>query len=103
MTISEIIGLDPLQTTEIERGIVSSRVALLLRSAEIQPKFFDHIKFGFKPNTRRAVARGCRGVRIATWQSPPTDQHAQPLFAPYSALTWPDWPLLSPYSARTRP
>lgn len=29
--------ISPLQTTLIERGIVSSRVALLLRSAEIKP------------------------------------------------------------------
>jgi len=29
--------INPLQTTFIERGIVSSRVALLLRSAEIKP------------------------------------------------------------------
>ena len=29
--------INPLQTTLIERGIVSSRVALLLRSAEIKP------------------------------------------------------------------
>jgi len=31
--------INPLQTTLIERGIVSSRVALLLRSAEIKPVF----------------------------------------------------------------
>ena len=30
-----------MQTTWLERGIVSSRVALLLRSAEIQPLFED--------------------------------------------------------------
>lgn len=34
-----LIGVNPLQTTELERGIVSGRVALLLRSAEIQPPF----------------------------------------------------------------
>ena len=39
MTISVFIGLNPLQTTWTERGIVRSRVALLLRSAEIQPLF----------------------------------------------------------------
>ena len=33
------IGVNPLQTTWIEHGIVSGRVALLLRSAEIQPLF----------------------------------------------------------------
>ena len=33
-------------TTWIEGGIVSSRVALLLRSAEIKPLFFDLIPEG---------------------------------------------------------
>ena len=33
------IGVNPLQTTWLEHGIVSGRVALLLRSAEIQPAF----------------------------------------------------------------
>ena len=39
MTISLVNGVNPLQTTLLELGIVSSRVALLLRSAEIQPVF----------------------------------------------------------------
>jgi Fe2+ transport system protein FeoA len=39
MTISIINGVNPLQTTLLELGIVSGRVALLLRSAEIQPVF----------------------------------------------------------------
>ena len=43
MTISAFVRLDPLQTTETRRGIVSSRVALLLRSAEIQPTSQDHL------------------------------------------------------------
>ncbi len=30
-------GLNPLQTTLMERGTVSGRVALLLRSTEVQP------------------------------------------------------------------
>ena len=33
-----------MHTTQLEEGIVSSRVALLLRSAEIKPFFFD-LKF----------------------------------------------------------
>jgi hypothetical protein len=37
MTIPFVIGVNPLQTTWLERGIVSGRVALLLRSAEIHP------------------------------------------------------------------
>lgn len=39
MTISLVNGVNPLQTTLLELGIVSGRVALLLRSAEIQPVF----------------------------------------------------------------
>ena len=39
MTISLVNGVNPLQTTLLELGIVSGRVALLLRSAEIQPLF----------------------------------------------------------------
>ena len=38
-----LIGVNPLQTTELERGIVSGRVALLLRSAEIQPPFLRFV------------------------------------------------------------
>ena len=36
--------MNPLQTTLTKRGIVSSRVALLLRSAEIKPLFEDLLK-----------------------------------------------------------
>ena len=39
MIIPSVIGVNPLQTTLLELGIVSGRVALLLRSAEIQPGF----------------------------------------------------------------
>jgi hypothetical protein len=39
MTILIVNGVNPLQTTLLELGIVSGRVALLLRSAEIQPVF----------------------------------------------------------------
>ena len=39
MIISSVTGVNPLQTTLLELGIVSGRVALLLRSAEIQPVF----------------------------------------------------------------
>jgi len=41
MTIPFVNGVNPLQTTLAELGIVSVRVALLLRSAEIQPVFED--------------------------------------------------------------
>ena len=36
-----LVGVDPLQTTWLERGAVRSRVALLLRSSETQPLFND--------------------------------------------------------------
>ncbi len=39
MTIPLVFGVNPLQTTLFELGIVSGRVALLLRSAEIHPVF----------------------------------------------------------------
>ena len=41
MTIPLVIGVNPLQTTLLKLGIVSGRVALLLRSAEIHPVFED--------------------------------------------------------------
>jgi hypothetical protein len=37
MTIPLVIGVNPLQTTLFQLGIVRGRVALLLRSSEIQP------------------------------------------------------------------
>ena len=45
MTIPLVNGVNPLQTTLLELGIVSGRVALLLRSAEIQPVF---VRFSLK-------------------------------------------------------
>jgi hypothetical protein len=41
MTILLVDGINPLQTTLLELGAVSGRVALLLRSAEAQPVFSD--------------------------------------------------------------
>ena len=42
MTIpTRSLGVNPLQTTWLERGAVRSRVALLLRSSETQPLFND--------------------------------------------------------------
>lgn len=40
-----------MQTTRLERGTVSGRVALLLRSAEIQPPFFMFSFWTFGPKT----------------------------------------------------
>ena len=45
--ISAVTGGNPLQTTLLELGIVSGRVALLPRSAEIQPGFE---RFVFRPS-----------------------------------------------------
>jgi hypothetical protein len=48
------IGVNPFQTTWLEPGIVSGRVALLLRSAEIQPwfgRFSDWTQIQSPPHT----------------------------------------------------
>lgn len=47
MTIPIVNGVNPLQTTLLELGIVSGRVALLPRSAEIQPVFGRFVYNGF--------------------------------------------------------
>ena len=67
MTISIDDGVNPLQTTLLELGIVSGRVALLLRSAEIQPVFGRFVTNGFIaippllfPWGRNATGRGAR-------------------------------------------
>jgi hypothetical protein len=51
MTIPLVIGVNPLQTTLFELGIVSGREVLLLRSAEIQPVFVRFVPncFGSSP------------------------------------------------------
>lgn len=43
MIIPFVIGVNPLQTTLFELGIVSGRVALLLRYAEIHPVFIRFV------------------------------------------------------------
>ena len=45
MTISIVNGVNPLQTTLLQLGIVSGRVALLLRSAEIHPLFERFVRW----------------------------------------------------------
>ena len=52
MLIPLVIGVNPLQTTLFELGIVSGRVVLLLRSAEIQPVFVRFVpnRFGDSPS-----------------------------------------------------
>ena len=61
MTIPFVIGVNPLQTTLLELGIVSGRVALLLRSAEIQPVFprFVIELTLYPPPPTRMVGEGC--------------------------------------------
>ncbi len=68
MTISLVNGVNPLQTTLIELGIVSGRVALLLRSAEIQPVFERFVTEWHSPFTPHTPGggmlpggRGCGG------------------------------------------
>jgi hypothetical protein len=61
MTISIVNGVNPLQTTLLELGIVSIRVALLLRCAEIQPVFGRFVLNGLSilpPSTGAAVLPG---------------------------------------------
>lgn len=61
MTISIVNGVNPLQTTLLELGIVSIRVALLLRCAEIQPVFGRFVLNGLSilpPSTVAAVLPG---------------------------------------------
>ena len=48
------IGVNPLQTTWPKRGIVSGRVALLPRSAEIQPPF--HRFSDWTPNVQSPLS-----------------------------------------------
>ena len=55
MTIPFVIGVNPLQTTWLERGIVSGRVALLLRSAEILPLFERFVEMAYWLNTDNAI------------------------------------------------
>jgi hypothetical protein len=62
MTIPLVIGVNPLQTTLFELGIVSGRVALLLRSAEIHPVFVRFVtckrKLATPPNSCPPTAPG---------------------------------------------
>ena len=62
MTIPFVIGVNPLQTTLLELGIVSGRVALLLRSAEIQPVFprFVIELTLYPPPPSHTVREGCK-------------------------------------------
>ena len=76
------IGVNPLQTTWPKRGIVSGRVALLPRSAEIQPPFHRFsdwtpnrpITLHTLPTHLRGAARGC----LAGWLAGSAERHIQP-------------------------
>ena len=99
------IGVNPLQTTWLEHGIVSGRVALLLRSAEIQPAFgrfsdWTQNPITPTPNTqhhtqqRPSAARGrCRHLVVqvpkssAGWPPPSSS-----LLRGQYQLLWPTWP-----------
>ena len=75
MTIPIVNGVNPLQTTLLELGIVSGRVALLLRSAEIQPlfgRFVHEYHSVFTPSPPWSVfatGRAARGGRDPTKSS----------------------------------
>ena len=65
MTIPLVIGVNPLQTTLFRLGIVSGRVALLLRSAEIHPvsvRFVSALR-GIPPLGQTAPGRASRCVQ----------------------------------------
>ena len=66
MTIPLVIGVNPLQTTLFELGIVSGRVALLLRSAEIHPVFVRFVTAlrGTPPPLSIKWLQGGGGVRV---------------------------------------
>ncbi len=64
MSIPLVNGVNPLQTTLLELGIVSGRVALLLRSAEIQPLFLRFVleyHSVFTPTPCQLLATGRAG------------------------------------------
>ena len=81
MTIPLVIGVNPLQTTWLERGIVSGRVALLLRSAEIHPLFERFVRWtivhppssSWSASTLRGLVLA--GVSSATIQLSPSHTH----------------------------
>jgi hypothetical protein len=84
MTISLVNGVNPLQTTLIELGIVSGRVALLLRSAEIQPLFGRFVlnDFGHSSPSLPPLLLLLVGLTAGWWRlSPaaPKSPHTPPL------------------------
>ena len=81
------IGVNPLQTTWLEHGIVSGRVALLLRSAEIQPAFGRFSDWTQNPITPPPH----------THNTPPTHNNGAPLLeGGASCATCPDLTRISP-------
>ena len=76
MTIPLVNGVNPLQTTLLQLGIVSGRVALLLRSTEIHPVLLRFVKdpfTGIRPSSllpgkssREGVQKACKGRRRCT-------------------------------------
>jgi hypothetical protein len=86
MTIPLVIGVNPLQTTLLQLGIVSGRVALLLRSTEIHPVLlrfvsalrgnpslpFQGITPGRAISLPSGVAKSAAVVLFAGWVASPT-------------------------------
>eukprot|EP00960_Hanusia_phi_P021245 627832-Hanusia_phi.AAC.1 len=71
MTIPFVVGVNPLQTTRLELGIVSGRVALLPRSAEIHPvfeRFVDGLRPSSTPNAVLTPGTLKSRARLETWK-----------------------------------
>ena len=93
MTIPLVIGVNPLQTTWLERGIVSGRVALLLRSAEIHPLFERFVRWTIvHPPSSSWLAGTLRGPGAADGANLPSIRQVPkhlsvlPLWARYGGL-----------------
>ena len=82
MTISLVNGVNPLQTTLLELGIVSGRVALLLRSAEIQPVFGRFVTEWHSPFPPPHLAAFCyRASRPARARTAPKCSPGAPVWS----------------------
>ena len=103
------IGVNPLQTTWLEHGIVSGRVALLLRSAEIQPafeRFSDWTQHPITPhltthNNAVSPLEGGQQIRRTDCTSAENDPHAQALTVPWRGGRW-KTPISASFSCNER-
>ena len=80
------IGVNPLQTTGLERGTVSGRVALLLRSAEIQPSFVRFVSDWNTPFQSPPIHCYKGGSKPAKQASPPSATHQHVRASPASSV-----------------